>query len=64
MSKKDLYIAEMRRLLDHWNEHVSRIEPGDQEVVQQAQCDNDTLDDARSQRSHASMTQTATAMPS
>jgi len=56
MSKKDLYIAEIRRLLDHWSAHDSRIETGDQAVEQAVQCDSDVSDEVHPQRTHASMT--------
>ncbi|MBK9444231.1 MAG: hypothetical protein IPN53_24265 [Comamonadaceae bacterium] len=56
MAKKDLYIAEIRRLLDHWSAHDSRNETGDQELVQEVQCDSDVSDEVCPQRSHASMT--------
>jgi len=64
MSKKDLYIAEMRRLLDHWNEHVSRNKTREKALAQQEQCDNNTPDELRPQRSQAGMTQATPAMPS
>jgi hypothetical protein len=47
MKGKDLYIAEMRCLLDHWNAHVCRVETGAQYAVQKAQCDNDAPDDVQ-----------------
>lgn len=64
MSKKDLYIAEMRRLLDHWDAHVCRRETGEQEIVHESQRDNDAPEDLGPQRSRSSLTKTASAMSS
>ena len=45
MSRKDLFSAETRRLLDHGDAQVCRRETGEQEIIHKSQRDNDAPED-------------------